>query len=134
MPSKEVDELVARFAMPGQLPFTDKQIIERILFPLVNEGFKILEEGIAHQPSDIDVVYVYGYGWPVYRGGPMFWADHEVGLSYLLSRLRQFSRQFPDTDYFRPSALLCTCVNMGVKLEEYYALGLHKKESSQSKL
>ena len=134
MPSKEVDELVARFAKPGQLPFEGKLIVERILFPLVNEGFKILEEGIAHQPSDIDVVYVYGYGWPVYRGGPMFWADHEVGLGYLLSRLRQFSVQFPDTDYFRPSALLNTCVNMGLKLEEYYALGHHKRETTQSRL
>lgn len=134
MPSKEVDEIVARFAKPSQLPFTDKQIVERILFPLVNEGFKILEEGIALQPSDIDVVYVYGYGWPVYRGGPMFWADHEVGLDYLLSRLRAFSNEFPTTDYYTPSALLETCVKMDLTLEKYYAMGLHKNENSQSRL
>ena len=45
------------------------EILERVLFPVVNEGFKCLEEGIAIQPSDIDVIYIYGYGWPVYRGG-----------------------------------------------------------------
>jgi 3-hydroxyacyl-CoA dehydrogenase len=134
LPSKEVDELVARFAKPDQVPFVEKQIVERILFALVNEGFKILEEGIARQPSDIDVVYLYGYGWPMYRGGPMFWADHEVGLGYLLSRLLDFSRQFPDTDYYRPSALLNNCVKRGLMLEEYYAMGLHKEEKTQSRL
>jgi 3-hydroxyacyl-CoA dehydrogenase len=134
LPSKEVDELVARFAKPDQLPYVEKQIVERILFALVNEGFKILDEGIARQPSDIDVVYLYGYGWPMYRGGPMFWADHEVGLGYLLSRLLDFSRQFPDTDYYRPSALLNNCVKRGLMLEEYYAMGLHKEEKTQSRL
>jgi 3-hydroxyacyl-CoA dehydrogenase len=44
----------------------------------VNEAFKVLEEGIADKPSDIDVIYVYGYGWPDWRGGPMFWAEKEV--------------------------------------------------------
>lgn len=68
MPSKEVDELVKKYAK-GHNPFSDSEIIERALFPLVNEGFKCLEEGIANQPSDIDVVYLYGYGWPIYRGG-----------------------------------------------------------------
>ena len=50
---------------------TDDEIVERCLFSLVNEGFKILEEGIAARAEDIDVVYVYGYGFPKYRGGPM---------------------------------------------------------------
>ena len=50
---------------------TDQEIIERCLYPLVNEGFKILEEGIALRPEDIDVIYTYGYGFPKYRGGPM---------------------------------------------------------------
>ena len=53
------------------------EIIERTLYPLVNEGAKILEEGMAQRASDIDVVWIYGYGWPVYRGGPMFWAGLE---------------------------------------------------------
>jgi 3-hydroxyacyl-CoA dehydrogenase len=105
-------------------------MLERVLFPLVNEGFKCLEEGIANQPSDIDVVYLYGYGWPVYRGGPMWWADNEVGLPYLLSRLEQFSKQFPDTDYYQPSDLLRTCVMMKLKVQEFYELGLAPRTSN----
>jgi 3-hydroxyacyl-CoA dehydrogenase len=56
---------------------TDQEIIERCLYPMVNEGYLILEEGKAQRASDIDVVWIYGYGWPVYRGGPMFWGDLE---------------------------------------------------------
>ena len=109
-------------------------MIERVLFPLVNEGFKCLEEGIVQQPSDIDVVYLYGYGWPVYRGGPMFWGDHEVGLKKLLTALQKLSRQFPTTDYYVPSKLLETCVALDMTVEKYYALGLHKKNKAISKL
>lgn len=109
--------------------FSDAEMIERVLFPLVNEGFKCLEEGIANQPSDIDVVYLYGYGWPVYRGGPMYWADNEVGLSHLLRRLRDFANQFPSTDYYKPSKLLERCASMDLTVQEYYTRGLHKKES-----
>ena len=56
---------------------TDQEIVERCLYPMVNEGYLILEEGKAQRASDIDVVWIYGYGWPVYRGGPMFWGDLE---------------------------------------------------------
>lgn len=56
---------------PNLREISDTEIIERCMFPLVNEGIKILEEGIALRPDDIDVVYVYGYGFPRYRGGPM---------------------------------------------------------------
>ena len=121
----------AKSTTPAQ--FSDKEMIERVLFPLVNEGFKCLEEGIANQPSDIDVVYLYGYGWPVYRGGPMYWADNEIGLSYLLSRLRDFYKQFPSTDYYKPSKLLETCVMMDLTVQEYYKRDLHKKESQYTK-
>jgi 3-hydroxyacyl-CoA dehydrogenase len=63
---------------------------------MVNEGAKILEEGIAQRASDIDVVWVYGYGWPVYRGGPMYWAD-SVGLQTIVDGLkRQEERMKPD--------------------------------------
>lgn len=58
-----------RYVKHGSTPLAENEVIERVLFPLVNEGFKCLEEGVAQQPSDIDVVYLYGYGWPVYRGG-----------------------------------------------------------------
>ena len=56
---------------------SDQEIVERTLYPMVNEGHLILEEGKAQRASDIDVVWVYGYGWPIYRGGPMFWGDLE---------------------------------------------------------
>lgn len=110
-----------------------KSIIERILFPLVNEGFKILEENVAQRPSDIDVIYVYGYGWPVWRGGPMYWADHEVGLAHVLQTLRVFYEQYPGSDWFRPSRLLETCVRNNLTVEEYYKKKMNLA-SSRSKL
>ena len=61
--------------------------VERTLYTMVNEGAKILEEGMAQRASDIDVVWIYGYGWPVYRGGPMHWADSE-GLDKIVAGLR----------------------------------------------
>jgi len=66
---------------------SDQEIVERTLYPMVNEGAKILEEGMAQRASDIDVVWIYGYGWPVYRGGPMFWADTE-GLDKIVAGLK----------------------------------------------
>jgi len=71
----------------GSKTLSTPEIIERLLFPMINEGAKILEEGIACRASDIDVVWVYGYGWPAHKGGPMFYADH-VGLSTVVESLR----------------------------------------------
>lgn len=56
-----------------------QEILERCLYALVNESFKILEEGIASSPSDIDLIWVNGYSWPVWKGGPMYWAEQQVG-------------------------------------------------------
>ena len=67
----------ARKPEPQKREITDQEIIERTLYPMVNEGALILAEGKAQRASDIDVVWIYGYGWPVYRGGPMFWAGLE---------------------------------------------------------
>jgi len=78
---------------------SDEEIVERTLYTMVNEGAKILEEGIAQRASDIDVVWVYGYGWPVYRGGPMFWADTE-GLTKIVDGLkRQEERMKPEFSF-----------------------------------
>ena len=79
-PSAEVLDIIEEFRSTSNLPkreISDQEIIERTLYPMVNEGYKILEEGKAQRASDIDVVWIYGYGWPVYRGGPMFWGDLE---------------------------------------------------------
>ena len=78
--SEEALAIIEDFRSKSNLPkreITDQEIIERTLYPMVNEGYKILEEGKAQRASDIDVVWIYGYGWPVYRGGPMFWGDLE---------------------------------------------------------
>ncbi len=79
-PSPRVAEIIEDFRSRSNLPkreITDEEIIERTLYTMVNEGALILEEQMAQRASDIDVVWIYGYGWPVYRGGPMFWADTE---------------------------------------------------------
>jgi 3-hydroxyacyl-CoA dehydrogenase len=79
-PSPEALAIIEEFRSTSNLPKRDisnQEIIERCLYPMVNEGYLILEEGKAQRASDIDVVWIYGYGWPVYRGGPMFWGDLE---------------------------------------------------------
>ena len=78
--SPRVAEIIEEFRKKAGIEkreITDQEIIERTLYPMVNEGARILEEGKAQRASDIDVVWIYGYGWPVYRGGPMFWAGLE---------------------------------------------------------
>ncbi len=82
---------------------SDQEIVERCIYPMINEGAKILEEGHAYRASDIDIVWLNGYGWPAYRGGPMFYAD-TVGLPVVLERLRAFAAT-NEAD-FRPAALL----------------------------
>ena len=72
-------------------PIPADEITERMIFPLINEGARILEEGIAGRPGDIDVIWVYGYGWPAWRGGPMFHADL-VGLGAVCERLEHYAR------------------------------------------
>ena len=68
---------------------SDTEILERCLFAMVNEACKILEEGIAIRASDIDVVWVNGYGWPVYRGGPMHYAD-SIGRQVIADKLKAY--------------------------------------------
>ena len=90
-PSPVVQQIIEDFAAKQGVErrdISDQEIIERTLYTMVNEGAKILEEGMAQRASDIDVVWVYGYGWPVYRGGPMFWADSE-GLATIVDGLKR---------------------------------------------
>jgi len=89
-PSPVVQQIIEEFAAKQGVTrrdISDEEIVERTLYTMVNEGAKILEEGMAQRASDIDVVWVYGYGWPVYRGGPMFWADTE-GLDKIVTGLK----------------------------------------------
>ncbi|HEU4961689.1 MAG TPA: 3-hydroxyacyl-CoA dehydrogenase NAD-binding domain-containing protein [Sphingomonas sp.] len=90
-PSPRVAQIIDDFRKKTGTPqhaVTDEEIVERTLYPMVNEGALILAEGKAQRASDIDVVWIYGYGWPVYRGGPMFWADTE-GLKKIVAGLEK---------------------------------------------
>ncbi len=86
---------------------SDEEIVKRCLYPLVNEGARILEEGMAIRSSDIDIIWIYGYGFPAFRGGPMFWAD-SVGLKNILSDLKAFQKTYGDV--WEPAPLLETLV------------------------
>jgi 3-hydroxyacyl-CoA dehydrogenase len=91
VPSEETRKIIADFAAKEGKPqrsVTKDEIRERLLYPMVNEGAKILEEGIAQRASDIDVVWINGYGWPLYTGGPMFWAD-TIGLATVVAGLER---------------------------------------------
>jgi 3-hydroxyacyl-CoA dehydrogenase len=101
-PSPVVQQVIEDFAKKQGVKrreISDQEIVERTLYTMVNEGAKILEEGIAQRASDVDVVWVYGYGWPVYRGGPMFWSD-SVGLQQIVDGLkRQEERMKPEFSF-----------------------------------
>ncbi len=106
-PSPVVQKIIEDFAAKQGVErreISDQEIVERTLYTMVNEGAKILEEGMAQRASDIDVVWVYGYGWPVYRGGPMFWADTE-GLAKIVEGLkRQEARMGNDFSFSQAAA------------------------------
>jgi 3-hydroxyacyl-CoA dehydrogenase len=91
-PSPVVEKIVLDFAAKkgiNRRTISDEEILERCIYPMINEGAKILQEGIAQRASDIDIVWINGYGWPVYRGGPMFYADL-VGPDKILAKLKEF--------------------------------------------
>jgi 3-hydroxyacyl-CoA dehydrogenase len=94
------------------------EIVDRLIYALVNEGMRIIEEGIAQRPGDIDVVYIYGYGFPPWRGGPMHYAD-EVGLDKVLARINEFRDRFGDA--WEPAPLLEKLVAEGRSLAGYAA-------------
>jgi len=91
--------------------FSDEEILDRCVLPMINEGAKILDEGIAMRASDIDVVYVYGYGWPIYRGGPMHYAN-SIGLDKVVEKLRHYQDKTGD-DFWTPSPYLVDLAENG---------------------
>jgi len=106
-----------------------QEIFERIFYPLINEGFKILEEGFADRPQDVDVVCCHGYNWPRITGGPMHYADN-IGLSKVLTALQKYQSIYPDESCFVPSKLLQDCVASGKNLADYW----NSSKSKNSKL
>jgi len=105
-PDPEVEALIKKFGEERQIQMRDiskEEILERCLYPMINEGFKILEEGMAIRASDIDIVWTNGYGWPVYEGGPMFYGNL-VGYDKVLAWLQQAEKELGPE--FKPSPYL----------------------------
>jgi 3-hydroxyacyl-CoA dehydrogenase len=118
-PDPVVGELIAKWvgdAGIAQRKISADEITDRCLYALVNEGARILEEGIALRASDIDIIYIYGYGFPAYRGGPMWYAD-TVGLKHVCERITEFQRQHGEI--WQPAPLLKQLAEQGKTFAEF---------------
>lgn len=107
VPDAEVDAVIVAASQKlgrARREFTPEEIVERLIFPMINEGARILEEGIAARASDIDVIWVRGYGFPIWRGGPMFYAD-SLGLANIRDRLKIFAQESGD-ETLKPAPLI----------------------------
>ena len=115
-PDAEVEKLIIEFSEKHQIKrreISKEEILERCLYPMINEGFKILEEGMAIRASDIDIVWINGYGWPIYEGGPMFYGQL-IGYEKILKWHKEMEEKFgPD---FTPSPYLEKVVNEKINL------------------
>ena len=115
----EVDALLKRIAAEAgieQRQIPDQEILDRVVYALVNEGARILEEGYALRASDIDIIYLYGYSFPAFRGGPMFYAD-TVGLQNVLARIEEFHSKHGH--WWRPASLLSELAQNGGTFSEW---------------
>jgi 3-hydroxyacyl-CoA dehydrogenase len=124
-PDPEVHALIEKTAHEAGIQrreITDEEIIERCMYIMINEGAKILEEGYALRAADIDVVYVTGYGFPGYRGGPMWYADI-VGLKKVRDRIREFHAQHGQ--FWEPAPLLNKLADAGATFASYDASREH---------
>jgi len=118
-PSPDALRIIGEFRKASGVtarPISDQEILERCLYVIINEGTKVLEERVASKASDIDVAMVNGYGWPVYTGGPMFYADI-VGADKVLAKLKEFAAQ-PGGEVYTPAPLLERVVAEGKKLSQ----------------
>jgi 3-hydroxyacyl-CoA dehydrogenase len=119
IPDPEVDKIITDYRKEQGMKtraISDEEIVERLIYALVNEGAKILEEGIALRASDIDMVYLTGYGFPPFRGGPMFYAD-TVGLDKVLASIEKFSKGYHG-EVWKPAPLLVKLAKEGRKFNE----------------
>ena len=118
IPSPVVEQIILDFAAKqgiNRRDISDEEILERCVYPMINEGVKILEEGMAIRASDVDIVWLNGYGWPLYRGGPMFYGDL-IGLPKVLEKMKTFQAQMGEE--FKPSALLERLVAEGKSFKD----------------
>ncbi|RJF95465.1 3-hydroxyacyl-CoA dehydrogenase NAD-binding domain-containing protein [Noviherbaspirillum saxi] len=123
VPDPEVETiciaLAEKYGIARRTGITDQEIIERCLYPLVNEGARILEEGIAYRPGDIDLVWVNGYGFPDYRGGPMHLAD-TIGIAKIAGRLDHYAQLRGDQHgYWSISLLLAFMAERGLHFRDW---------------
>jgi 3-hydroxyacyl-CoA dehydrogenase len=117
-PDPEVAKLIEETSKElgiGRRPISAEEIVDRTIYALVNEGAKILEEGYALRAVDIDIIYVNGYGFPAWRGGPMWYAD-TVGLPRVLARVEEFHSRFGDL--WKPAPLLVELANAGKRFND----------------
>jgi 3-hydroxyacyl-CoA dehydrogenase len=106
-PDPEVERIILEASSRlgvNRWPIGEEEIVERMVLPMINEGARILEEGIAARPGDIDVIWVYGYGWPVWRGGPMYYGDR-LGLPHIRDRLAFYADRSRD-ESLQPAPLI----------------------------
>ena len=119
VPDPDVEQIIADCARAAGIQrrtIPADEIIERIIYALINEGAKILAEGFALRSVDVDIVYIYGYGFPAYRGGPMWYAD-TVGVAKVFDRICQFERQHGR--WWTPAPLLKELADNGQSFAEY---------------
>jgi 3-hydroxyacyl-CoA dehydrogenase len=117
-PSPVVEKIILDFAAKkgiNRRSISDEEILQRCIYPMINEGAKILEEGKAQRASDIDIVWINGYGWPAYRGGPMFYADL-IGPEKVLAKLKEFEATMGED--FKPAPLLESVVAEKKRLQD----------------
>ena len=117
-PAPENEEIYIKVAEENgftRRDISDEEIVDRCILGLVNEGAKILEEGVAQRSSDMDIVYINGYGFPIWRGGPMFYAN-SIGLDKVLEKINKFAEK--DQDFWKPADLLVALANNGGKFAD----------------
>ena len=120
IPSSVTRRIIAKAAKKfgiEQREISDEEIVERCFFAMCNTGFNILDEGMAYRASDIDIVYINGYGFPAWRGGPMYWAENGVGLDRVLERIHEFA-EIHGERWWTPSPLLERLVADGGSLRD----------------
>jgi 3-hydroxyacyl-CoA dehydrogenase len=121
-PSAEVEAMIVGHSQAqgiSRRAISDQEIVERLVYALTNEGARLLEEGIAARASDIDIVYLFGYGFPPWRGGPMFHAD-QVGLYNVLASMRGYARGYQG-EAWEPAPLLVELAEAGLSFNQYVA-------------
>ena len=121
-PSAEVEAMIVGQSQAQGITrraISDQEIVERLVYALTNEGARLLEEGIAARASDIDIVYLFGYGFPPWRGGPMFHAD-QVGLYNVLAAMRRYAQGYQG-DAWEPAPLLVELAESGLSFHQYVA-------------